>query len=637
MYSAKNFHKSLAFVVILITFLFAKDGISQSDRYGMDFSTQWGWDDLTNVTINNAREMAPVLEDVRNSLTLIEARVLFRELSYLNNLSDLRNLSSAAVEDDSPYKTLWVEKIDQDFGSYNFSEDFAGLLEAAVKLMRLRNSMSELIPSFKEREYLPQPINAEFSNLRLDMNYSAIDDLIAFYESGGTQSDNADQIIRSQPYRMLFETRRTQDINSTKLSNNLKLSASPNPLYNLYKWLNPESFSGFGSISLYPTYYKKVINTLIQNQDNINKYVLERVGMYLPENFPLYAEAFFLVGSGEPAWFNENGALGISLEYFGDEYNYIVSYLIHEFYSLAEDNIQIPVYEFLLSGQDLKFMKLIRDVTRVGTSNYVGPIGTQNRPSDLLEKDFKIFNTTFNSLYNQGNLEQTDSLIRLGFEGVGPFYTMGTQMAYIIENTDGRKALIESIKMGPVYFFKNYIKAYEEYPDEIRKVFRFSNKIEEKIDKFSKIFNSDIMSEALLLKNLTATPSAMEDGINKYEKKFTNVNASLVNLIIAQLYLEAGEYEKARDYFFKGLGKTNIATSSEEIGKRFMIKKAYPQALEFFTLFIENFPNDPYAYEIRGECYYKFNDMENARKDFEKALEIEPELNVSRLYLEKIP
>ena len=68
-----------------------------------------------------------------------------------------------------------------------------------------------------------------------------------------------------------------------------------------------------------------------------------------------------------------------------------------------------------------------------------------------------------------------------------------------------------------------------------------------------------------------------------------------------------------------------------------MIKKAYPQALEFFTLFIENFPNDPYAYEIRGECYYKFNDMENARKDFEKALEIEPELNVSRLYLEKIP
>ena len=55
--------------------------------------------------------------------------------------------------------------------------------------------------------------------------------------------------------------------------------------------------------------------------------------MYLPENFPLYAEAFFIVGSGEPAWFNENGALGISLEYFGDEYNYIVSYLIHEFYS----------------------------------------------------------------------------------------------------------------------------------------------------------------------------------------------------------------------------------------------------------------------------------------------------------------
>jgi tetratricopeptide (TPR) repeat protein len=359
--------------------------------------------------------------------------------------------------------------------------------------------------------------------------------------------------------------------------------------------------------------------------------------MYLPENFPLYAEAFFIVGSGEPAWFNANGALGISLEYFGDEYNYIVSYLIHEFYSLAEDNIQIPIYEFVLSGQDLKFMRLIRDITRVGTANYVGPIGSQNRPSDLLEKDFKIFINTFNHLYNQNDLEKTDSLIQLGFRGVGPFYTMGTQMAYIIENTDGRKALIEAIKMGPVYFFKSYIKAYDDYPDEIRKVFRFSNKIEEKIEKFSRIFPDEIMSEALKLKNLTSTPTLLEEDITKYIKTYSGENKSLINLIVAQLYLEAGEYPKSKDYFMKGLGKTNIATSSEEIGKRFMNKKAYPEALDFFSLYIESAPTNPYAYEIRGECYYKSNDLEKAKNDFEKALELEPALSVSRLYLEKIP
>ena len=449
--------------------------------------------------------------------------------------------------------------------------------------------------------------------------------------------EKADEIIRSHPYRMLFETRRTQDINSNELEKNLKVSKSSNPLYNIYKWLNPESFSGFGGISLYPDYYKKVLTTLQNNQDNINKYVQEKVGMYLPENFPLYAQAFFLVGSGEPAWFNENGALGISMEYFGDEYNYMVSYLIHEFYSLAEDNIQIPVYEFILNGQDLKFMKLLRNITRVGTSNYVGPIGSQNRPSELLEKDFKIFIKTFNSLYSRNNMEETDSLIKLGFQGVGPFYTMGTQMAYIIENTDGRKALIESIKMGPVYFFKNYIKAYDDYPDEIRNVFRFSDKIEEKIDKFSQIFTSDIMSDALELKNLTSTPNVLEEGIKKYIKKYSGKNSSLVNLIVAQLYLEAGDYGKSREYFIKGLGKTYVATSSEEIGKRFMNKKAYPEALDFFTMYVESAPTNPYAYEIRGECYYKSNEVDNARKDFEKALELEPGLSVSRLYLEKIP
>ncbi len=636
MKDVRIFHSFTSALVIFFVLLFSNDGSGQ-DKYGMNFSSNWGWEDLTDVTIMNAREMAPVLEDMRNSMTITEARVLFRELSLLNKLSDLNNLSTAALEDNSPDKTFWSQKIDDTFGSYSFSEDFAGVLEAAVMLMRLRNSMFKSVPTFKDREYLPQPINETFSNLRMDIDYSAIDELIAYYNEEGLAEEKADAIIRSHPYRILFETRRTKDINSTELEKNLTTSASPNPLYNIYKWVNPGAFSGFGGISIYPNYYRKVINTLQANQENIDKYVQERVGMYLPENFPLYTEAFFIVGSGEPAWFNENGALGISLEYFGDDYNYIVSYLIHEFYSLAEDNIQIPVYEFLLSGQDLKFMKLLRDITRVGTANYVGPIGSQNRPSDLLEKDFKIFINTFNSLYSQNNLEKTDSLIRLGFEGVGPYYTMGNQMAYIIENTDGRKALIESIKMGPVYFFKNYIKAYEEYPDEIRKVFRFSDNIEEKIEKFSKIFTDDIMSEALALKNLTSTPSLLEEGIVKYVSKFGEKNSALVNLIVAQLYLEAGEYEKSRDYFVKGLGKTYVATSSEEIGKRFMNKKAYAQALNFFNMYVESTPDNPYAYEIRGECYYKYNDPENARRDFEKALELQPDLNVSRLYLEKIP
>lgn len=622
---------------IIIFFLLCSENVSGQDKYGMNFSTDWGWDDLTNVTIMNAREMAPVLEDVRNTLTITEARVLFRDLILLNSISDLKNLSTAALEDNSPNKSLWAEKIDQTFGTHNFTDDFSGVLEAAVMLMRLRSSMFKTVPAFKDREYLPQPINETFSNLRMEIDYSSIDELISYYETESPPEEKATEIVRSHPYRILFETRRTEDINSTEIEKNLKLAGSPNPLYNIYKWINPQAFSGFGGISIYPGYYKKVIGTLRTNQENIDKYVQERVGMYLPENFPLYAESFFIVGSGEPAWFNENGALGISLEYFGDDYNYIVSYLIHEFYSLAEDIIQIPVYEFILSGKDLKFMKLLRDITRVGTANYVGPIGSQNRPSDLLEKDFKIFINTFNSLYSQNNLEKTDSLINLGFEGVGPYYTMGNQMAYIIENTDGRKALIESIKMGPVYFFKNYIKAYKDYPDEIRKVFRFSDKIEDKIEQFSKIFTSDIMSEALALKNLTATPTLLEEGIKAYEKKFGGKNSALVNLIVAQLYLEAGEYQKSRDYFIKGLGKTYVATSSEEIGKRFMNKKAYPQAIEFFTMYVESIPDNPYAYEIRGECYYKSNDTDNARRDFEKALELDPDLNVSRLYLEKIP
>ena len=634
----KNHRRIFLYPVVIICMLILSGRTLQSqDKYGMDFSSPWEWEDLTNTTIVNAREMAPVLEDLRSGMTIVDARVLFRELSHLNSLDDLKSLSSAALEDNSPSRSEWVEKIDSEFSSYSSTDDVAGILEAAVKIMRLRNQMYKTLPRFEGRDYLPQPINSEHGNLTLNISYQSPEEVLSFYGSSDATQDNAGEIISSHPYRVLFETRRTEDINSTQLKDDLWLTKSSNPVYAIYKWINPMSFSGFGGVSLYTGNYESVIKTLKANEDNINRYVKERVGMYLPDNFPQYAEVYYMVGSGQPAWFNQNGALGISLEYFGDEYNYIVSYLIHEFYSLAEDNIQIPVYEFILNGQDLKFMKLIRDITRVGTANYVGPIGSQNRPSDLLEKDFKLFNSTYSSLYNRNNLVMTDSLIKRGFQGVGPFYTMGTQMAYIIENTNGRKALIESIKMGPVYFFKNYIEAYKDSPKEIRKVFRFSDDIEDKIEKFVKVFDENIMSEALAMKNLTTTPSILNEEIGKYIKKFENKNKSLVNLIAAQLYLEAGEYVKADEFFMKGLEKSNVSTSSEEIGKRFMDRKAYSQALRFFDLFVENSPQNPYAYEIRGECYYKAGDMENAKKDFETALTLDPDLNVASLYLSRIP
>jgi tetratricopeptide (TPR) repeat protein len=606
------------------------------DRYGMDFSIPWEWEDLTNTTIVNAREMAPVLEDLRLGMTIVDARILFKELSLLNNLDELKSLSAAALEDNNPNRSLWVEKLESEFSSYSSSDDVAGILDAAVKLMRLRNEMHKTLPRFEGRNYLPQPISSEYNSLTLNISYKSSDEVLTFYEINDATADNASEIINSHPYRVLFETRRTEDINSTQLKDDLWLTKSGNPVYAIYKWLNPMSFSGFGGVSLHTGNYESVLNTLKENEDNINRYAKERVGMYLPDNFPLYAEVFYMVGCGEQAWFNQNGAIGISLEYFGDEYSYIVSYLIHELYSLAEDNIQIPVYEFILNGQDLKFMKLIRDITRVGTANYVGPIGSQNRPSDLLEKDFKLFNSTYSSLYGRNNLVETDSLIKRGFQGVGPFYTMGTQMAYIIENTHGRKALIESIKMGPVYFFKNYIEAYKDAPDEIRKVFRFNDKIEDKIEMFVKIFDENIMEEALKMKSLTITPSTLAVEIDKYIKKFEQKNKPLVNLIAAQLYLEANEYSKAEEYFIKGLEKSSVSTSSEEIGKRFMDRKAYSQAINFFNLFVENSPQNPFAYEIRGECYFKAGDLDNARRDFEKALEIDPDLNVASLYLDRI-
>ncbi len=229
--------------IILITFstlTFINTSFSQP-KYGMDFSGPWQWDDLTNVTINQAREMAPVTEDIRNTLTISDARVLFKELTLLTSLDELKNLSGIALEDDSGEKLLWAEMIDSQFGSFSTGDNFARLLDAAVRLMRLRTSMVKNIPEFKSRDYLPQPINLEFGNLRLDFDYSAADDVILLFESSDIPEEKPGEIISSYPYRVYFETRRARTT-SEDLKTDLKNATKKNNIYNLYKCLKHSSF-----------------------------------------------------------------------------------------------------------------------------------------------------------------------------------------------------------------------------------------------------------------------------------------------------------------------------------------------------------------------------------------------------------
>jgi len=64
--------------------------------------------------------------------------------------------------------------------------------------------------------------------------------------------------------------------------------------------------------------------------------------------------------------------------------------------------------------------------------------------------------------------------------------------------------------------------------------------------------------------------------------------------------------------------------------------KKYNQAINVFKLNTLIYPNDPNLYDSLGEAYYKTDNKEEARKNYEKALELNPKSENAKMMLEKL-
>ncbi len=71
-------------------------------------------------------------------------------------------------------------------------------------------------------------------------------------------------------------------------------------------------------------------------------------------------------------------------------------------------------------------------------------------------------------------------------------------------------------------------------------------------------------------------------------------------------------------------------------GYRFLKEKNNDGAIAIFTMYTKLFPRHANAYDSLGEAYYTNGDLENALKNYEKALELNPKSRTAAKYVEQI-
>jgi len=184
--------------------------------------------------------------------------------------------------------------------------------------------------------------------------------------------------------------------------------------------------------------------------------------------------------------------------------------------------------------------------------NYISSRFKEDRPSSMLEKDFAFFNKTINSIEKNSGKSIIDSLLRTGFSGNTPYYTMGMQVANYIDRYLGKESLRNSILLGPIYFFYSYIEMYEQNNSRIRDVFRFNDYFEKKISEWTTLTKFEIENDLLKIQKHNADTSKFFTGIRKLNEKYKK-DGFIFNLMTGEMLSKYGFYKQSLSFLKKAL------------------------------------------------------------------------------------
>jgi len=624
-------------VVTIFIFAFAIKPLISQPKYDFDFNKEWDWVELRYGGYGLTADANAILERLMPSMNISDARILFKALSQLDSVNYVKKISGIAEYDLPENREKNKARIDSIFRDFCVQNTLSGLVYAVELIDALKNKEEFSGKQFTDREL---HLNiADTTGIKIDMRFDyskAITTLDLLNKSLITESD-------IENLAELYEAEvGTYNPDSIAIIVNHAINSSP--LFSIYKWIFPLSFKDLGGVSLYKEKIRSVLDKIQAKEDVLRIDIQNRLFVFLPKYIDYTSEVEFVIGSNLFPEISNGHKIPVNIEFFGDNYEQITKYITRKLFRQGREQVTLNIFHHLYTGNDSLLFIAMNSVQEGGMLNYIAPLSVENRPSSLLEKDFMHFRRTVKEIEKGKDKKLIDTLLSNGMYGNLLFHTMGTQMTFSIEKVVGKKALKNSLMLGPASFFKNYVEAYYEDKKNIREIFRFTPEFEIKIDLMNDIVPEYLFSEVVEIKSKsgklrdTAKANFVNREIQKVLKKFsTDRNSDLLQLLISRLLFDMGYYDQSLVYFQKALPSLKDKQRSLKLEIYDHISKSqYSTALTLANEYIKYFPESDDSYLTRAEIYYRLNDFDKSITDLEKTLSINPYNEKANSLLEKV-
>ncbi|MEJ2720471.1 MAG: hypothetical protein P8181_04945 [bacterium] len=422
-------------------------------------------------------------------LTPAEREFLLSELSRVEPPERLRELADYGrhqLELGGGFYGMLPDQL-ADPDSIPLPTDAVGRLEAALCLARQRAvnlaALTEIDPDyalsfsgeslmdFLERTASEKGTPAEsIDGLSLELDTSALDGFFNAVADGEVTMNEATALAALPSNQAMLEHRRNLGYvpeplpDTESLAKMVHMAGSSDPLDRLWCWINPQNAFGYADLAQNAADYTRFLSDLDGHRRQLVEAVLTQIGSYSPANISFETRFAFTVGWAIRGWATPEMA-GLNLEQVKDDWDLLFGTLVEETYhrlqlQLCPTNTGEPAREFsdlvAVDTGDAKYDRLYEIITYTVLEGSANLVRGRFAAADLADKapaGAVLMSRFVDEVVEQDGLESADALISEGLQGNGPLYGLGWKLASLIADKDGKRALAEYLKRGPVQFF----------------------------------------------------------------------------------------------------------------------------------------------------------------------------------------
>ncbi|HEY5533605.1 MAG TPA: DUF5700 domain-containing putative Zn-dependent protease [Ignavibacteria bacterium] len=539
--------QTLLCVIFIFLFAFPKTSFPQ-DKYGFDFDKNFEWYDL--LLCDNTK-ISPLLTSYVRSLmdefTIEDGRNFFRELTKLDSITEIKNISQIAALDSDTIPGNWKVLLDSSLVSFSEPDNFSGLINAAYLLSKFHLKEGFSGNNFKKVKYEPNITPSHSLDIKLEFEPYPAYYTLEMLGKDSLTPDDLMVIDTSLIFRSFCDSTINPGMNTEKLIGLIKYSQQKKPLFKIYKIINPGCFRNLGGVSLYTKDFGEVLNTIQEKEINLKTAALYLLSTYLPAGTSFYTKAYLAFGNFIDTVINEPNNFIIRLENVADDYERFSRLTARGIFKVIWDDIEIDINSYLVKKEDSLFLSVIDNIYYSSCINYIATQFKEDRPSSMLEKDFAFFNKTISTIEKKNKKSVIDSLVHTGFSGQAPYFTMGMQIANYIDRFSGKEKLRNSIMLGTVYFFNSYIETYRQDTKQIKEVFRFNDYFEKKVSEWSSSSNYEVEQDLLGIQKYHSDTAKFFSEIRKLNDKYRS-NLFIYNLMTGEMLSKFEYYSLALGY-----------------------------------------------------------------------------------------